>query len=181
VSQTPAPHAGGGAESDAGAAGDGRGRGLLEMGTRERRMTTGYEGRVILVTGATVFGPSAAEGSAGGGARSASPDPLAPRRRHRRDQGAHGGSRTRWRGRPPRRGGQQRRRLQLHDTRGVDRRDHLMSVRCQRVRHHFRHASGVARVAREPRQRRQHELAPPVTSPPQALRTTPPARRQWSR
>jgi hypothetical protein len=32
-----------------------------------------------------------------------------------------------------------------------------MSVRCQRVRHHFRHASGVARVAREPRQRRQHE------------------------
>jgi hypothetical protein len=27
-----------------------------EIGTRERRMTTGYEGRVILVTGATVFG-----------------------------------------------------------------------------------------------------------------------------
>ena len=52
MSQTPAPHAGGGAESDAGAAGDGRGRGLLEIGTRERRMTTGYEGRVILVTGA---------------------------------------------------------------------------------------------------------------------------------
>ena len=52
MSQTPAPHAGGGAESDAGAAGDGRGRGLLEIGTRERRMTTGYEGRGILVTGA---------------------------------------------------------------------------------------------------------------------------------
>ena len=30
-----------------------------------------------------------------------------------------------------------------------------MSVRCQRVRHNFRNASG--RVAREPRQRRQHE------------------------
>jgi 3-oxoacyl-[acyl-carrier protein] reductase len=71
-------------------------------------MTTGYEGRVILVTGAnsgigeaiavafqqtgaTVFGLARREGSAGGGARSASPDPLAPRRRHRRDQGAHGG------------------------------------------------------------------------------------------
>jgi NAD(P)-dependent dehydrogenase (short-subunit alcohol dehydrogenase family) len=71
-------------------------------------MTTGHESRVILVTGANsgigeaiavafqqtgaaVFGLARRREALEAARARASPDPLAPRRRYRRDQGVHGG------------------------------------------------------------------------------------------